>query len=102
MNDDSISTSKNIRRKGTYGSNESTNFKTGIVPFNVYVGNVHLNTKDDEVSQLFYHNGLKVIHQCRIETRSKFSKAFRVTIPRDKSDSKNDSGLWPSNLILQI
>jgi hypothetical protein len=102
VNDDSISTSKNIRRKGTYGSNESTNFKTGIVPFNVYVGNVHLNTKDDEVSQLFYHNGLKVIHQCRIETRSKFSKAFRVTIPRDKSDSKNDSGLWPSNLILQI
>ena len=56
VNDDSISTSKNNRRKGIYGSNESTNFKTGTVPFNVYVGNVHLDTKDEEVSQLFNNN----------------------------------------------
>ena len=45
------------RRKGIYGSNESSKFKTGIVPFNVYVGNVHLDTKDEEVTQLFYNNG---------------------------------------------
>ena len=100
VNDDSISTSKNNRRKGIYGSNESTNFKTGTVPFNVYVGNVHLDTKDEEVSQLFNNNGLKVIYQCRIETRSKFSKAYRVTIPRDQSNLINDSGLWPKDLIL--
>ena len=63
------------RRKGIYGSNESSKFKTGIVPFNVYVGNVHLDTKDEKVTQLFYNNGIQVINQCRIETRSKFSKA---------------------------
>ena len=34
---------ENNRRKG---SNVSTNFKTGIVPFNVYVGNVHLHCKN--------------------------------------------------------
>jgi len=91
---------KMIRRKGTYGSNDSTNFKTGIVPFNVYVGNMHLDTKDEEVTHLFQNNGIQVIHQNRIDTRSKFSKAYRITISRDKCNLINDSGLWPKNLIL--
>jgi len=88
------------RRKGIYGSNESSNFKTGIVPFNVYVGNIHLDTKDEEVSHLFHNNGIQVINQCRIQTRSKFSKAYRVTISKDNSALINDSGLWTKNLIL--
>ncbi len=41
-----------------------------------------------------------MINQCLIDTRSKYSKGYRVTITRDKSDLINDSELWPEGLIL--
>ena len=49
---------------------------------------------------LFHQNNIKVINQCRIDTRSKYSKAYRVTISKDKSDLIKDSELWPKGLIL--
>jgi hypothetical protein len=36
INNDLNSNTKTIGRKGIYGSKELTNFKTGIVPFNIY------------------------------------------------------------------
>jgi hypothetical protein len=100
INNDLNSNNRMIGRKGIYGSKELTNFKTGIVPFNVYVGNVHLDTKDEEVIYLFHQNNIQVINQCRIDTRSKYSKAYRITITKDKSDLIKDSELWPKGLIL--
>ncbi len=98
-NNDLNSNTKTIGRKGIYGSKELTNSKTGIVPFNVFFGNVHLDTKDEEVIHLFQQNNIQVINQCRIDTRSKYSKAYRVTITKDKSDLIKDSELWPKGLI---
>ena len=49
---------------------------------------------------LFHQNNIQVINQCRIDTRSKYSKAYRITITKDKSDLIKDSELWPKGLIL--
>jgi hypothetical protein len=52
------------------------------------------------VIHLFQQKNIQVINQCRIDTRSKYSKAYRVTITKDKSDLIKDSELWPKGLIL--
>ncbi len=52
------------------------------------------------MAHLFHQNDIQVINQCRIDTRSKYFKAYRVSITKDKSDLISDSELWPHGLIL--
>ena len=47
-----------LNKKGILGANDKISFKTGIIPFNVYVGNVSLETDDEEVLSLFKNNGI--------------------------------------------
>ena len=89
-----------LNKKGILGANDKISFKTGIIPFNVYVGNVSLETDDEEVLSLFKNNGIKVIGCTKIQTRSRASKAFRVTISKDYCQSIYNPQLWPKNLII--
>jgi len=100
------SSSKNNRRREKtqktviIGSNEAGKIKAAVKTFDVFVGNLHMETNEQEILNMFSVNHIKIIKYGEIETRLKKARAYRVRINYEDKDKIFNPKIWPKGVML--
>ena len=82
------------------GTNELHEAKAAIKTFDAFVGNLHIDTTEENVVYMFSQNGFQIIRIGEIETRLKIAKAFRVRINYYDKDKIFDHKYWAKGTTL--
>jgi hypothetical protein len=73
------------------GSNESSKVKIAIKTFETFVGNLHLDSCETDIVDMFSKNNIKIIKYGDIPTRLQRARAYRVSISYEDKDKIFDS-----------
>ena len=82
------------------GSNESSSIKIASRTFDTFVGNLHLESRESDVVDMFSKNNIKIIKYGEIPTRLQRARAYRVRIDYEDKDKIFDSRIWPKGVVM--
>ena len=82
------------------GSNESSKVKIATKTFETFVGNLHLDSCETDIVDMFSKNNIKIIKYGEIPTRLQRARAYRVSISYEDKDKIFDSSLWPKGVAM--
>ena len=90
-----------VRKKTkVVGNGKTQDVKSAEKTFEVFVNNVHINDKRENVVQMFSNNGIQVLECCEYTKRRKDSKAFQVKIKAGDKYKIYKPELWADGVIL--
>jgi hypothetical protein len=101
----SSSSNNNRRREKSQktviiGSNETGKIKAAVKTFDAFVGNLHMETNEQEIINMFSVNHIKIIKYGEIETRLKKARAYRVRINYEDKEKIFNPKIWPKEVVL--
>jgi hypothetical protein len=93
------SSNNNRRREKTQktviiGSNETGKIKAAVKTFDAFVGNLHMETNEQEILNMFLVNHIKINKYGEMETRLKKARAYRVRINNEDKDKIFNLKIW--------
>jgi hypothetical protein len=86
--------------KKSFGSLKTASRIHSLKTFDVFVGNLHMETNEQEIFNMFSVNHIKIIKYDEIETRLKKARGYSVRIIYEDNDKIFNPKIWPKGVIL--
>jgi hypothetical protein len=86
--------------KKSFGSLKTASRIHSLKTYDAFVGNLHMETNEQEIFNMFSVNHIKIIKYDEIETRLKKSRGYSVRIIYEDNDKIFNPKIWPKGVML--